>query len=215
MRIEVIGASLRFGRRVVFADLDAVFPAGVVTALTGPSGSGKSSLLAAMSGYLRLTRGSVVTVDDDDRRSSPKPVDVAWVPQGTNSLGARSALDNVMIGALAEGDRLPAARRRALDALEAVGLWERAGAVVRTLSGGELQRVGFARALATSKPLIFADEPSSALDAANTHLLADLLAGLNTRATVVVATHDPVLIDAAHTRVDLRERTLDRVDDAR
>jgi ABC-type lipoprotein export system ATPase subunit len=208
MRIDVHEATLRFGRRIVFERLDASFEAGKVTALIGPSGSGKSSLLAVMAGYLRLTEGEVAGVDADGARQRLTAAMVAWVPQGVNALGARTALENVMIGPAAAGCGYDEARWRALDALDAVDLADLAHKVVRQLSGGELQRVNFARALASDKPLIFADEPSSSLDAHNTARVAELLFHLRSRATIVVATHDPLLIEAAEAEVHLRQETL-------
>jgi putative ABC transport system ATP-binding protein len=205
VRIDVRSATIRFGRRTVFDGLDAQFADGHVTALIGPSGSGKSSLLAAMAGYQRLAGGTIVGIDADGREVTMGPSMVAWVPQGLNALGARTATENVMIGPLAEGADRASAHRRAVDALGAVGLSHLGTALARTLSGGELQRVSFARALAADKPVIFADEPSSSLDASNTARIAELLHALRARATIVVATHDPLLIEAAESHVYLRE----------
>ena len=207
MRIEVRAATLRFGRRTVFDGFDAQFADGRVTALIGPSGSGKSSLLAAMAGYQRLAAGTIVGIDAEGREVTMVPSMVAWVPQGLNALGARTAIENIMIGPLAEGADRETAHRRSAEALEAVGLADLGAALARTLSGGELQRVSFARALAAEKPVIFADEPSSSLDARNTARVAELLHTLRARATIVVATHDPLLIEAAENQVHLREET--------
>ena len=208
MRLDVMGATLRFGQRTIFESFDAQFAHGRVTALVGPSGSGKSSLLAAMAGYQPLAEGRVVGVYADGKQVAVTSAMVAWVPQGANALGARTALENVMIGPLSEGAALGSARTRALDALDAVGLADLAGKVARQLSGGELQRVSFARALAADKPVIFADEPSSSLDARNTARIAELLHALRSRATIVVATHDPILVEAAQDEVHLRSETI-------
>lgn len=204
MQVIVTEGRLSFGDRRVLEGVDATFNNARVTALVGPSGSGKSTLLAVMAGYQRLDSGNVSFVNDDGEFTAPDPALVAWVPQGANALGTRTALDNVMIAPLAEGRGLAASHTIAERALTDVGLLSRANAGARVLSGGELQRVSFARALATSKPLIFADEPSASLDAANTYVLAELLIGLRSRATIIVATHDPILINAAEAVVSLR-----------
>ncbi|MFB7888189.1 ATP-binding cassette domain-containing protein [Cellulosimicrobium cellulans] len=102
------------------------------------------------------------------------------------------------------------ARETARAALDQVGLADRAGEQARRLSGGELQRVALARALASGKELILADEPSANLDAANTELVARILAGLVSHATIVVATHDPVLVAAADATVPLRREAVVR-----
>lgn len=203
MRIEVVDASISFGDRRVFDGFDARFEPGCVTALVGPSGSGKSSLLAAMGGYQKLTRGSIQLISETGS-APPTPSLVAWVPQGSNALKARTALDNVCITPLAEGRSLSEARTIAKAALAKVGLSAVEGQIARTLSGGELQRLAFARALAGRKPLMFADEPSASLDETNTRAIARLLADIDTTAIVIVATHDPVLIESADIVVSLR-----------
>lgn len=109
-----------------------------------------------------------------------------------------------MIGPLAEGLARAQAQAQAERALVDVGLGPLARQRTSLLSGGERQRVTFARALATSKPLIFADEPSASLDETNTMLLAQLLTSWTTTATIVVASHDPIIIRAANDVVAMR-----------
>lgn len=204
MRIVVERAALSYGgEHPVFADVDASFDEGRITALVGPSGSGKTSLLSAIAGITRLSAGTVSYVDGGDHRP-PAREDIVWVPQGSNAIGSRSAIDNVMIGPLSNGIRPADARELALAALAGVGLEQRAHSPANKLSGGELQRVGFARALASRRPVILADEPSSSLDAQNTEQLAELLRDLSTEAIVIVATHDPLLMEAADDIVRLR-----------
>ncbi|QGH69173.1 ABC transporter ATP-binding protein [Pseudactinotalea sp. HY158] len=210
VQIDVVDATVRFGTTTAFAGLDAHFPAARVTALVGPSGSGKSTLLAAISGYQSLGTGRVELRNSPTCPSSPPdPGRVAWVPQGSNALGRRSVLDNVAIAPLASGAPLREAHERAVEALEVVGLGALLHQQARRLSGGELQRVALARALASNKEVILADEPSANLDAANTDLIAQILDGLTARATIVVATHDPVLVAAAEVTVHMRDEALD------
>ncbi len=204
IEIEVMDAGISYqGAPAVFSNVTATFAAGQVTALVGPSGSGKTSLLAAIAGMIPLTRGSVTYVSHMQRQG-PQRDKVVWIPQGNNALGPRSALDNVLIGPLSNGASPRDATALSLRALDSVGLLRKANEPANTLSGGELQRVGFARALASQRPVILADEPSSSLDAANTEQLAGLLTQLSTDATIIVATHDPVLMDAADETVRLR-----------
>lgn len=205
VQVDVVDATVRFGTRTVFSGFTAHFAAARVTALVGPSGSGKSTLLAAISGYQSLDAGRVELRDGPTSPPSPPdPARVAWVPQGSNALGRRSVLDNVAIAPLSAGAPLGEAHERAIDALGVVGLGALLHQQARRLSGGELQRVALARALASGKDLILADEPSANLDAANTELIAQILDGLTTRATIVVATHDPVLVTAADAAVHMR-----------
>ncbi|WP_136706949.1 ATP-binding cassette domain-containing protein [Agromyces sp. H66] len=204
MRVEIQDASKSFGDVLVFDGFSCTIEPGQVTALVGPSGSGKSTLLAAMAGFQRLDSGRVIYEHADGTTEPPSPQHVAWVPQGANALGARTAIDNVMLSALAAGAGLETARRAARDQLEKVGMTDRMDTLAKYLSGGELQRVGFARALAAKKPLIFADEPTSSLDAANTEHVAELLHTLRESATIVVATHDPRLVESARHVIQVR-----------
>lgn len=205
VQVDVIDAAVRFGTTTVFAGVTAHFAAGRVTALVGPSGSGKSTLLGILSGYQQLSAGRVELRDGPtDEPWPPDPARVAWVPQGSNALARRRVLDNVAIAPLSAGTTLSEAHDRAAEALEVVGLGTLLRQQARRLSGGELQRVALARALASDKELILADEPSANLDADNTEKIAQILQSLSTRATIVVATHDPVLVAAAAAAVHLR-----------
>ncbi|GAA2053881.1 ATP-binding cassette domain-containing protein [Leifsonia soli] len=196
-------ARVDFGNITVFSNLNAVFPANALSVVVGPSGSGKSTLLSAMSGYSRLTAGRIRL--GDRKEYLPDPRQVAWVPQGSNALAARSALANVMIGALSAGMTIADAEDRARVELGRVGLGDRILTPARLLSGGELQRVGFARALAASRPIIFADEPSASLDLAATRRLRGVLFDLRSSTTIIIATHDQELVAAAENIVDLRK----------
>lgn len=210
VQADVIDAAVRFGRTTVFFGLAAHFASARVTALVGPSGSGKSTLLAVISGYQTLSAGRVELRDGPDSPPSPPdPARVAWVPQGSNALGRRSVLDNAAIAPLSAGVPLDQAREEAARELEVVGLGALLHQQARRLSGGELQRLALARALASDKELILADEPSANLDAANTELIAQILERLTTRATIVVATHDPVLVAAAGAAIHLRRKEPD------
>lgn len=204
MRVRVVNAAISYGNASVFSGVSGEFASGNVTALVGPSGSGKSSLLSAIAGYQALRTGRIELEAPGLSTTGPSPDLVAWVPQGSNALGRRSVLDNVLIAALAAGESLERGRVVSEDALKQVGLLHRAGEHARLLSGGELQRVAIARALASAKPLILADEPSAHLDAENTNHLAAILSAVSTTSTIIVATHDPILIETAGHRVFIR-----------
>lgn len=205
MQIDIERVTVAFGDRVVLDSFSATLPSHSVTAIVGPSGSGKSSLLAAIAGFLKPQDGRVRYRDAECDAIEPTPELIGWVSQGANALGRRSVIDNVAIGAMGAGTDLRESYRIAAVALERVGLTPRAQMLSRNLSGGELQRVGFARALASSRPIILADEPSSSLDSESTRSLAQLLQSLRATATIVVATHDPILMRAAAHVVELRD----------
>jgi putative ABC transport system ATP-binding protein len=206
VQIDVHEAAVSFGPVQIFENFTAAFLPNTVTALVGPSGSGKSTLLSAMSGFTNLTKGEITFLSLAGKPQAADPSMVAWVPQASNALSARSVIDNVTIGPLSEGVSVRQATSIALECLADVGIGSLAHNRVRVISGGERQRLGFARALASLKPIIFADEPSASLDEANTLLLAALLTRLRARATIVVATHDPILAAAAEHTVHMRGR---------
>jgi ABC-type lipoprotein export system ATPase subunit len=190
----------------VFSGLDAEFESGRVTVVTGPSGSGKTTLLHLLAGLDLPDEGDVlvddVAVDELDRaaRAELRRREVALVPQQTGLVPFLSARENVELGQEIRG-----LDGDAHEALNAVGLAERAGQRVSRLSAGEQVRVAVARALAARPALLLVDEPTARLDQANALRLATLLSTLarETGAAVVCATHDPVVIAQADSELAL------------
>lgn len=207
MHIDVCEISQAFGSSRVLEDFSCVIAPRELTVLVGPSGSGKSTLMALMAGFQKPDLGEIHFRRADRTTCPPCSNDIAWVPQGANALGVRSALDNASLSALASGCDVAAAHRRARAQLRRVGLADRVDAPARSLSGGELQRVGFARALVAEKPFIFADEPTSSLDAAATESIVALLHELRETTTIVVATHDSRVVAVAQHLIELRGAT--------
>jgi len=203
VQVIVDRVDFRYRRRSVLQRFSAVFERNTVTALVGPSGSGKSTVLSLLAGHTRPQAGAVWFCSETERhRASPR--DATWIAQDANVLAARSVLDNVRIGPLSEGCGLGEATRRAEQALVDVGLDTFASQTCRSLSGGERQRVVIARSLASTRAVMIADEPTSGLDEGNTRVVADLFAAVQGRATVIIATHDPVIMDAAAALVRMR-----------
>jgi putative ABC transport system ATP-binding protein len=204
MHIVLEHASKRYENRNVFDNISLSFPLNQVTALIGPSGSGKSTVLAVISGVESLDHGKVYINSITQGISAPRPEDFTWVVQNNALLLNRSVKDNVLIGALGSGMSLGDADAVAVHWLENVGLAERQESRTVHLSGGERQRVGFARALASGRPYILADEPSSSLDEENTRQLAALMTGALAKRTIILATHDPLMIASATQVCDMR-----------
>jgi ABC-type lipoprotein export system ATPase subunit len=205
MYVVARDVEVSFPGRPLVAQFDASVPSGALCVIVGPSGSGKSTLLAALSGYRPVQAGTVQFRYADGTAASPLRSLVAWVPQGIGALGARSALDNVAIAAHGRGLGREEAVAVAHRCLRQVGLEGRADDPCGRLSGGERQRVALARALATDRPVLFADEPTSNLDAASTTSVIEVLEGLRGIVTVVVATHDPLVVAASDLVYDLRD----------
>jgi putative ABC transport system ATP-binding protein len=173
--------------------------AGERVAVVGPSGSGKSSLIAVAAGLERPTSGVVRLFGEDlgplgeDRRARLRRARVSLVFQAFHLLPSMTAEENVSAPLEIAGAKDAMATARGW--LDRVGLASRLTHYPHQLSGGEQQRVALARALAARPSLLFADEPTGNLDAANAALVADMMFELvaETGAALVMVTHDPAL----------------------
>jgi putative ABC transport system ATP-binding protein len=185
----------------ILRGIDLDVPAGQICALLGPSGSGKSSLMAVMSGLERASGGSLTvagadfTTMDEDGLARARRGRIGIVLQAFHLLPTMTALENVATPMELAGETDAAERARA--ELVAVGLGHRLDHYPTQLSGGEQQRVAIARAIAPRPRLIFADEPTGNLDVATGHEIIELLFArrAETGATLFVITHDPELAE--------------------
>jgi ABC-type lipoprotein export system ATPase subunit len=182
--VDEVGYVLPDGRQL-FRSVSLRLQPGDAIAIEGPSGTGKSTLLAILGRLIEPTTG---TVHIDTSHRAP----IGWVLQTLNALGARTVRANAMLDHLVDGGPRREARERAGSALEAVGLTSQLNTPARVLSGGELQRLTVARALASQRPILLADEPTSQLDHANSCLVMKLLIAeaQQSRRVVVIVTHD-------------------------
>lgn len=186
--------------------------AGEFIALMGPSGCGKSTLLNLLGAIDRPDSGEVMLNGQptsrlgDDALTRLRRVEVGYVFQFFNLLPTLTAVENVELPLLLQGERPKAARQKALAALEAVGLAERAGHVPSELSGGQMQRVAIARALIHQPSVLLADEPTGNLDSQSGAQILALLTEVARRGqTIVMATHSPEAAAAADRIVRLRD----------
>ena len=185
-------AQLRVERVGFAMHLDLAVRPGEVVALLGPNGAGKTTALRALAGLQPLLGGRITLDGQALDGLPPERRRVALVPQDALLLPHLSARDNVAYGLRARGMPKRAARERAVQWLDRVGLGDRAGARPRELSGGQAQRVALARALVTDPLLLLLDEPLAALDAATRQVVrADLQRHLGDfRGPTVLVTHD-------------------------
>jgi putative ABC transport system ATP-binding protein len=188
---------------------------GEFVVICGPSGSGKTTLLNIISGIDKPTSGQILvldqdlTVQDEDFLAEFRCSNVGFVFQSYNLVSTLTVAENVAFPM--EWSRQPETEieQRVKELLETVGLQHRANHFTAQLSGGEQQRVAFARALANNPQLILADEPTGNLDTKNVQKITRVLQMLKTkRKTVIVATHDPALIQLADWAVCLEEGKL-------
>jgi putative ABC transport system ATP-binding protein len=194
----------------VLAAVDLEMAEGEWVAVLGPSGSGKSTLLNILglldrpdAGVYELA-GEDVSDLGDTRRAELRNRRIGFVFQSFNLLPRTSALENVAAPLLYRGIRRPARLARAREALERVGLADRADHDPTELSGGQLQRVAIARALVGEPALLLADEPTGNLDSRSGAEVLELFAALNRDGTtVLMITHDPTVAGRAQRRLVL------------
>ncbi len=183
----------------VLQDLNLKVPAGEFLALMGPSGSGKSTLLNLIGGLDRPTKGSVSIAGErveelsDRRLAAWRARHVGFVFQLYNLMPVLTAERNVELPLLLTHLSKAERRKHVETALAVVGLSHRAKHYPRTLSGGEQQRVGIARAIVTDPTLLLCDEPTGDLDRKAGDEILDLLQALNRQhsKTIIMVTHDP------------------------
>jgi thiamine transport system ATP-binding protein len=201
MAVELRGARFRY------EDLDmvfeAVFPAGCITAILGPSGGGKSTLLNLIAGYETVQSGAVLIGGADVTALPPDARPVNMIFQDNNVFAHLDVWRNVALG-VSPALRLSADQRADVDqALEEVGLATLRARKPGEISGGERQRVAIARALVRDKPVLLLDEPFAALGPAQRRDMLDLIGGMQAARglTVLMVTHQPedALHAASHT----------------
>jgi putative ABC transport system ATP-binding protein len=217
-------------------DVSLTVPAGTTTAILGPSGSGKSSLLAVAATLTTPTAGEVRIGDDvvnapaavgsgsaAGRHGSRKAASavssqaarlrrdrIGIVFQQPQLIASLTALENLELMSHLRDERPSAHRDRALDLLDAVGLRDQAAKRPGQLSGGQRQRVAIARALMNNPEVLLVDEPTSALDHARGVQIIELVTRLTreTGAATLVVTHDEATLDTVDARVHLADGRL-------
>jgi len=191
---------------------DLTIASGDQVAVVGPSGSGKSTLLSILGTLDNPSTGEVL-VDgrpvaelSERKRSALRSQRIGFVFQQFHLLPTHTAVENVATGLLYSGVRHTLRRRRAAEALEAVGLSHRLTHRPTELSGGEQQRVAIARALVRNPGILIADEPTGALDTATGAAIVELLSGIAALGTaVVVVTHDEEVASHFARRIRIRD----------
>ena len=196
---------------VPLRDLDLEIARGAFVSLMGPSGSGKTTLLNLLAGIDSPTRGALHIGSNDLARLSRGAL-AAWrarevgiVFQSYNLVPVLTAFENVELPLLLQPLSRAERARRAMEALETVGLGDRASHFPSQLSGGQEQRVAIARAIVARPPLLLADEPTGDLDRESADLVLALLASLHRDrgTTIVMVTHDPGAAARADTLLHL------------
>jgi len=190
IRLEQVGK--RFGERVVLRDVSLNVPRGDFAMLLGPSGAGKTVLLSLVAGLEAPSSGRVLIDGTDMARVQPERRPVTMVFQRHALFPHLTVFENVAFSLRARGQRGASVRRRVDELLATTGLGEFAHAKPDVLSGGQCQRVAFARALASDAEVVLFDEPLNSLDAGLKDALIAELKRLHraARFTALYVTHD-------------------------
>lgn len=214
VRLESVSRTYRMGRVDVQAlrDVDLTIDPNEYIAITGPSGSGKSTLMNILGCLDRPTTGRFelngrdVSRLGDAELSRVRNRRVGFVFQTFNLLPRTTALQNVELPLVYAGVPRRRRRQQAREALERVGLAERAHHRPNELSGGQRQRVAIARALVNSPSLILADEPTGNLDSVTGEEIMKILDGLHAEGnTILLVTHEAYIAEHAHRQIRLRD----------
>lgn len=193
---------------------------GEFVAIIGPSGSGKSTLLHMLGGLDRPDTGDVrlegnsISNLDENSQTLLRRRRIGFVFQKVHLLPMLKAIENVMVPMRLDGVDLNLARPKAIEALNSVGMGNKQSNRPGELSGGEAQRVAIARALVMSPAILLADEPTGALDSANSKIVIELFRALVEEhgQTLVIVTHDATVANSADRIIKMRDGLI--VDDS-
>ncbi|MGE0598447.1 MAG: ABC transporter ATP-binding protein [Dehalococcoidia bacterium] len=193
---------------------------GEMVAIMGPSGCGKTTLLNSLSGLDDFDAGIVtingqdITRMPDDKKTEFRAKDMGFVFQTYNLLPVLTAVENVELPLIVSGTRPKLAREKALTSLDRVNLRDWANQRPSQLSGGQRQRVTIARALVNRPAIVWADEPTGALDSATATEIMDLIVELNEaeHQTCVIVTHDPKVAARCHRTIHMADGQIVRED---
>lgn len=202
-----------FGGTPVLSGISLTVAQGETVAIMGPSGSGKSTLLHCMSGVLTPSSGTIslgtepLSALSDAKRSALRLRRFGFVFQDDQLLPELTAVENVALPAMLNGMSRGKAQKKAMELLDQLALGQLASRRPGQVSGGQAQRIAIARALVTEPAVIFADEPTGALDQTTGHEVMQLLTTITRRlgTTLVMVTHDPAVANWMERRVEIRD----------
>ncbi|MGV0346992.1 ABC transporter ATP-binding protein [Corynebacterium coyleae] len=211
--LELNDITKSFTQQRVLEGISLTVGGGESVAIMGPSGSGKSTLLHCMSGVLVPDDGQVlfdgrdVAAMSDAERSRLRLENFGFIFQDGQLLPELTATENVALPQIMRGVSRAEAHAEAIDMLTRLGLGAFVDRYPGQLSGGQVQRVAIARALAGPPSVVFADEPTAALDQATGHEVMQQIVAIAEKfgVTLVLVTHDPKIADWCSRRVEIRD----------
>lgn len=221
IEIKNVSKIYKMGKEEVIA-LDNVslkIESGEFVSIVGPSGSGKSTLMHLIGGLDTSTKGSIYVEGNDISKLKDKAMSkyrnekIGFIFQAFNLENTQTALENVMMPLIFPGVGNSERKRRALKALDLVGLSDKVKHRPMEMSGGQRQRVSIARAIVNSPEIIFADEPTGNLDSKTGAAIMDLLKDLNSKGyTIIMVTHNNEQAIEAKRVIRIKDGKIQEVD---
>jgi len=214
IRVESLSKTYGIGEAATRAlrEVQLEIGKGEMIAITGPSGCGKTTLLHVLAGIESVDSGQVWIGNaplhewDDEKIARLRLEKMGFVFQSYHLIPVLTAWENAALPLIASGVPTGKAKERALEALKEVGLGDKAGKYPSQLSGGQNQRVAIARAIVGNPEIIWADEPTGALDTHTADQIIGLLEMLNKHhgTTIVIVTHDPAVAGRCTRTISMR-----------
>ena len=209
LKLANIAKNYKSGDEVVKAlkGINLEFRSNEFVSILGPSGCGKTTLLNIIGGLDRYTSGDLIINGKSTKEFKDRDWDayrnysVGFVFQNYNLIPHQSVLSNVELALTLSGVSREERKKRAIEALEKVGLKEQIHKRPNQLSGGQMQRVAIARALVNDPDIILADEPTGALDTKTSVQIMELLKSISKDKLIIMVTHNPTLAEKYSTRV--------------
>lgn len=209
--IRLQNISKKYGSTVIFDNASFDFPDKGLVCVLGPSGCGKSTLLNLLAGFDSQYDGTVsvhgtsISEMDTQELCAYRRDNVGFVFQNYHLLSGYTAMENILLAAEAAGKSMEESKPKAKELLEKFGLLAKTEQKIETLSGGQKQRIAIARALVNDPSILFADEPTGALDRKNSSEIMELLKELSRTRLVLVITHDKKCAEYADRIVTLSD----------
>jgi len=198
----------------VFENLNLDIEEGGIITIFGESGSGKSSILNLIAGYLKPQRGSIIVAGSEVNKFNEVQAckyrngSIGFIHQAFNLLPKLSAKENIMLPSIIAGEKVTSAEKRAKELMEYLKIDHRDNHFPYQMSGGEQQRIAIARALTNNPDVILADEPTGNLDAKNSEIVKKLLKKIaDDGKTILIVTHDPCFKEISKRVIDIHELT--------
>lgn len=212
--IKLKDVTKSYGDSVILEQCSYEFPQTGIVCLLGASGGGKTTLLNLLAGFDSDYSGEISVGDtplnqlNKEELCSYRKDNTGFVFQNYHLISGYTALENVLLSCELSTDAPDFSLKKAKALLKQLGIAEKENQRVETLSGGQKQRVAIARALVNDPPILFADEPTGALDRVTSTEIMELLREVSSDRLVIVITHDPKICNFAHEIIHIEDKTI-------